>query len=121
MRRICVVGSRATPLLLNGCARCVARRLLASAPPGKPNLSTSTLIGLLGDIRAKESPLESYLPGPCQRLFAGLRDRVAERHGRHHAPAVRDQPAARFEPRAGMEDENAGWHLRQAADLKARL
>src|SRR5258708_19896478 len=88
MRRICVVGFCATRLRINGCARCVARRLLASAPPGSPNLSTSPLIGLLGDIRAEKSPLESYLPGPGERLFASLRHTLANRDRGHHPPPI---------------------------------
>src|SRR5260370_7590912 len=86
MRRICVVGFCATRLRINGCARCVARRLLASAPPGSPNLSTSPLIGLLGDIRAEKSPLESYLPGPGARLFATFRHTFPKRPRHQHPP-----------------------------------
>src|SRR5258708_39626963 len=104
MGRICVVGFCATRLRINGCARCVARRLLASAPPGEPNLSTSPLNGLPCDVGSEESPLESYLPSPGQRLAARLSDRAAQRHRGHHAATVRDQPADWFNPPADVED-----------------
>src|ERR1700694_271762 len=119
MRRICVVGSCATRSCINGCIRCAARRLLASAPPGEPNLSTSPLIGFLSNVGSEESPLESYLPGPCQRLVAGLRYRVAKRRRRDHAAAVGDEPPAGLEPGSRMEDEHPGRHLGKAADLES--
>src|SRR5258708_5496801 len=121
MRRICVVGFCATRLRINGCARCVARRLLASAPPGSPNLSTSPLIGLLGDIRAEKSPLESYLPGPGERLFASLRHSLAKRDRGQHAAAIGHQSPSGLKSRSGMKDHRTRWHVSQAADLEARL
>src|SRR5258708_10234956 len=121
MRRICVVGFCATRLRINGCARCVARRLLASAPPGEPNLSTSPLIGLPCYVAPEKSPIESYLPRPGQRLSPGLGHRVTERDRGHHAAAVRDQPAGAIKPCAGMKDEHPRRHLSQSANLKPRL
>jgi hypothetical protein len=71
------------------------RSLRCSAPPTiyttwRPNLSMSPLNGLLSNVRTKEGPGESYLPGPGQRLLTGFGDRVAQGDRGHHTTSIGD-------------------------------